>query len=471
MSKYAKSANFYIGYLSQSLAKSGSETEIYVSSLQTLTGETISTADFSTLGMGELTIDPLTSSTIESCTFTGIGSLSFTGVTRGLSAVGDDVSASRKPYHPVGTLCIITFGVHSMNSFYTSLAPYKYWALPVANYAALPAGAQDGETRVTQDDSKIYVWDSGTTTWNLAGAGGGAGTVYVTTKLGSESDGGDLKTFSLTSGSFPDNKYLSVFVNGILMEYGASADYLTSGGNKAIFNNVVLATDKITLLVTSVDIVNPDWNNMTADLLPTLDNTYNIGDLTHRIKDLFLYNTSSGTPTSTTNKVIDQADATTTKTANKIARRDANGDVLVSTTPTSGDAACSKTYVGEGSYRLFKNGITTHDVSVTGTQTIAHGLGRVPLKVKLSTVCPTSILHAFSISTYNGTTVSTVWSAGTQNNGAGADASNWVILSGLAGNNAHSASATGTVDATNITLTWSKSNSPTGTAGLMWEVE
>lgn len=54
---------------------------------------------------------------------------------------------------------------------------------------------------------------------------------------------------------------------------------------------------------------------------------------------------TSGTAPSTSNKFIDAADATTTKTASKIARRDANGDILVSTTPTSGDAAASKTYV------------------------------------------------------------------------------------------------------------------------------
>jgi len=53
---------------------------------------------------------------------------------------------------------------------------------------------------------------------------------------------------------------------------------------------------------------------------------------------------TSGTP-SASNKFVTADDATTAKTASKIARRDANGDVLVTTTPTSGDAAASKTYV------------------------------------------------------------------------------------------------------------------------------
>lgn len=54
---------------------------------------------------------------------------------------------------------------------------------------------------------------------------------------------------------------------------------------------------------------------------------------------------TSGTP-SATNKFVTEDDVTSAKTASKIARRDANGDVLVSTTPTSDDAAASKTYVG-----------------------------------------------------------------------------------------------------------------------------
>ena len=52
----------------------------------------------------------------------------------------------------------------------------------------------------------------------------------------------------------------------------------------------------------------------------------------------------SGTALSGTNKVVDAADVTTAKTANRVARRDANGDVLVATTPTSDDAAVSKTW-------------------------------------------------------------------------------------------------------------------------------
>jgi hypothetical protein len=64
--------------------------------------------------------------------------------------------------------------------------------------------------------------------------------------------------------------------------------------------------------------------------------------LTQAWKDALAGN--SGTALSASNKIIDVADTSTAKTANKIARRDANGDVLVATTPTSEDAAVSKSW-------------------------------------------------------------------------------------------------------------------------------
>jgi len=53
---------------------------------------------------------------------------------------------------------------------------------------------------------------------------------------------------------------------------------------------------------------------------------------------------TSGTP-SNTNKFVTADDVDSAKTANKIARRDANGDVLVATTPSTADSAASKDYV------------------------------------------------------------------------------------------------------------------------------
>jgi len=44
------------------------------------------------------------------------------------------------------------------------------WRAPVANLAALPtAGNRDGDSRVTLDTNTIYVWDSGSSSWTVAG--------------------------------------------------------------------------------------------------------------------------------------------------------------------------------------------------------------------------------------------------------------------------------------------------------------
>ena len=84
------------------------------------------------------------------------------------------------------------------------------------------------------------------------------GTTYVTTLLGSEATGADLKTFPLATGTFPQDKFLKVFKNGVLMEVGASADYVTATNNTAVFNYTVLATDKITMIVDAVVVTSVD---------------------------------------------------------------------------------------------------------------------------------------------------------------------------------------------------------------------
>mgnify|MGYP007071602968 CR=1 FL=1 len=112
----AITVNAFIGYLAQSLQEGGSETTFYLSTLTTLTGETIATADFATFGRGTITIDPLSQANIEFASFTGVDgtAISLTGGVRGLSAKGNTPIAANKKYHPVGTQVIIAFGVHNL---------------------------------------------------------------------------------------------------------------------------------------------------------------------------------------------------------------------------------------------------------------------------------------------------------------------------------------------------------------------
>lgn len=136
---------------------------------------------------------------------------------------------------------------------------------------------------------------------------------------------------------------------------------------------------------------------------------------------------------------------------------------------TSNGAGALPTYQAFGGV-TYKNGIDSHDISVTGAQTIAHGITGTPKKIKITVLC-SSTMQAASHGTYNNTTVSMIYSAGTISNGTGSSSTNIIELSGMAGNNAHEAHATVAVDATNITLTWAKTNTPTGTAVILWEAE
>jgi hypothetical protein len=199
---------------------------------------------------------------------------------------------------------VITFtGNHGLET-----GDYCYF---VAGSSDLPAGLledtgyyiyKDSATEIhvslTKAGATVDITDSGSGTntiveaeWVLAGAGGGAGTVYVTNLLGTDSDDAPANTqFSLTGGgSWTETRYLQVYKNGVLQELGATADYLASDDSDQItFNTAVEDTDKITLLVVSVDLYNPDWNTVTSDILPDTTNTYDIGSDTNRFKDAYL---------------------------------------------------------------------------------------------------------------------------------------------------------------------------------------
>jgi len=213
-----------------------------------------------------------------------------TFVLRGLSDLDGSTSVEDNKFaHDKGAIVEIT--AHPalsvmLKTFDTFIDTYQgHWEGAVPTYADLPTGTNDGEARITLDDSKLYIWDATDEEWKLAGAGGGAGTVYRTTLLGTESTGDDNKTFTLTSGSFPDKKYFQVYKNGVLMGEGATNDYVATGSNQAVFNEAVLDDDVIDLLVISVDLYNPAWGLVDSDILPDITETHDIGSTTKKFKD------------------------------------------------------------------------------------------------------------------------------------------------------------------------------------------
>lgn len=129
-------------------------------------------------------------------------------------------------------------------------------------------------------------------------------------------------------------------------------------------------------------------------------------------------------------------------------------------------------------YHVTKCGDTTRDLTTaSGAQTIAHGLGRTPSRVHIkATYASGSVATSAEVSIaetiYNGTTQSSnsIWhlSGNAANGNTGVFANTFTVYSG-----ASNATQTGviTADATNITITWTKANSPTGTAKILWEVQ
>jgi len=158
-----------------------------------------------------------------------------------------------------------------------------------ADYASLPTTDNSaGDIAITTDDDKLYIWDATGLTWVLAGGSSGAGTMYKTEKLGNESESGDLKTFKLNSGSWPDEKFLLVYKNGQLQRIGGSYDYTTTTMDTIEFTYELVADDLVTMIVVSVDLYNPTWTNVTENLLPDVSATHNIGSATYQWNNVWL---------------------------------------------------------------------------------------------------------------------------------------------------------------------------------------
>lgn len=122
------------------------------------------------------------------------------------------------------------------------------------------------------------------------------------------------------------------------------------------------------------------------------------------------------------------------------------------------------------------HGTTNRDLSTaSGNQTIAHGLGCAPRFVRITAIVSAGVTvdSTMSISegSYNGSTTATVYRGANSNNQAfsGTDTTNIIAVYATDITSTTAQVATVTVDATNITLAWTKNASPTSTAYIKWE--
>lgn len=124
---------------------------------------------------------------------------------------------------------------------------------------------------------------------------------------------------------------------------------------------------------------------------------------------------------------------------------------------------------------IYKNGVITRVLSaVDGAVNTAHGLGFVPRKVRITVIARTSasVDPAISTGAWDGINTATVYHGYTgASSASGTDTTNIVFIAPAKDAGDNHAVATLTVDATNLTLTWTKTGTPTVTAHIMWEAE
>lgn len=123
---------------------------------------------------------------------------------------------------------------------------------------------------------------------------------------------------------------------------------------------------------------------------------------------------------------------------------------------------------------VYANGTTTKNAAdASGTQNIAHGLGKIPKKIKISAFGyaggggATDTNTYLATTVYNGTTQSSVSNYAT----GGTPPTTLVTTFSLSSVNGGTQDGVVTFDATNIIITWTKTSNPSGTYTLLWEAE
>lgn len=119
------------------------------------------------------------------------------------------------------------------------------------------------------------------------------------------------------------------------------------------------------------------------------------------------------------------------------------------------------------------NGVTTKDTAdASGTQNIAHGLGRVPRRVKLIGIYNDATLYTWSYFVLGGAGGSNIKVGqvdGSSPTGSGTGTT--FQISGVDAPFAARQDGVVTVDATNIIITWTKVAACSGICNILWEAE
>lgn len=452
------------------------DTTITLTSMTDIDGNTLSmSTDFGTIGYG--TLEPGSGDQEEQISFTGLtnnsnGTTTLTGVKHvGFLYPYTETSGLAKT-HAGGT----RFVVSNTSGFYNKLTSKSddetisgTWTFTNPNYPRM-----DTDTPLPTDSAqlatKAYV-DSVAVSGAPNATTGVKGIVQLATQAQF-----DARTTAGSTGA-------TLVPTPGLIRNVLTHDYaVSSTGNDSY---AITVTPAITAYTTG------DIYYFKADVANTLACTLDVNAV--GAKNIFIGGAATPTGTIAANSVVGvQYDGTqfniiyvsdivqTSATAGKVVQRNTTGDVTVNSTPTASTDAASKAYVDANS-PIYRTGNTTKDMSATTTTTIAHGLARSPKMVRIFLnrlqTSNASIGNSFisSVGTYDGSTQNALYTAYDGNGSVYAsniDTTHGVHYAFIAsGTGADSDKLVGTisVDSTNITITWSKTGSPTGTANIIWE--
>lgn len=198
--------------------------------------------------------------------------------------------------------------------------------------------------------------------------------------------------------------------------------------------------------------------------LPTWIANPSATDASYTVKGIIKFDTDAATSGVTVTSGV--ATLNTGTTANKIVKLDASAKLPAVDGSQLTNIANPITY---------KSGTTTKNAAdASTTQTIAHGLGKTPKRVRISAKCNNGGASANDVNsytadtTYNGTTQSSVSTYGQSSSPYATTATTFSLNASQSNGD-----QTGvlTFDSTNITITWTKTSSPSGTYSMMWEAE
>lgn len=600
-----KRPNIFFATLAQDLNEEGGETEIFLSSITTLDGTVLTTADISFFGRCILTIAPQSSTEIEFASFTGFSTpdISVTGAIRGLSFNSNTSISVNQHFHATGTPVIISFGTHDFIDIQDALvtlldlinsaivsgavlasdiaigiteltaavgATVGVCTISIANPAVitkashglhignvvqftttgtLPSPIVAGTNYYiltagfTVNSFEISATPEGTAINTLAGSQSGVQTlVNQTPRAVGENDTrlSPVSLATLTAGMVAalagDNGTPSAsdtYVTQSGFQNGAEVYAVTTGAANTF--EASLTPTPASLIAGMTLRLKANFGITGASLLAiTGVNGATLGTVTMTIAspavftltshglvagDIVKFTTTGALPTGLTvgtkyyvissgltanafevSATLGGAAINTTGTqsgTHTLVRQTANITKLGTTAVASGDITSGmqfivtfdgtewqlQTPIAVAAGTTYKNGTATKDVTdASAVQTIAHGLGKIPLNVHIkamgSAAAQTSggqgVQYAIgSDAWYNGTTQvavnSTVSYNGTYYTSAGG--TGFVLgANGNSGNPVITQTGVITFDATNIYITWTKAGSAgTGTHNLIWE--